>query len=82
MDQIAQSVIKEIATCCGLEVDRVSREAWLAEYGIDSVKSMDMLMDLEDRYEIEITDQEISEMVKVSDVIALMQKKVNVGTPK
>ena len=81
MDQTARSVIQEIATCCGLEPDRVSPEAWLAEYGIDSVKSLDLLMDLEDRYGIEITDQEISEMVKVSDVIALMQKKVKVGIP-
>lgn len=76
MDLLTQSVVDEIAIICGLSSEEVSLEAWLAEYGIDSIKSLDLVMELEDRYNISVTDQEIADVVKVEDVINLIRTKV------
>lgn len=81
MDQIAQSVIAEIAACGGLNSDSVTTDAWLVEYGIDSVNSLELLMGLEDRHDISLSDEEIAEIVTVSDVISIIQKKVAEAIP-
>ena len=81
MDQIAQSIIAEIAACCGLNSDSVTTDAWLVEYGSDSVNSLELLMGLEDRYDISLSDEEIAEIVTVSDVISIIQTKVSEAIP-
>ena len=68
-------VVSEIAMACGLEKTEISKDSWLVEHGIDSVKSIDIIMSLEDKFEISVDDEDMEKIVTVVDVINLVHDK-------
>jgi acyl carrier protein len=65
----------------GIESDKVSYEADLQDdLGLDSLDTVEMTVGLEERFGIEIPDEELEGVKLVSDAVDLIEKKVAVST--
>lgn len=47
----------------------------ISEYDIDSIDMLDFVMAIEDKYDIEFSDDELDEIEKFSDVVSLIESK-------
>ena len=45
--------------------------------GFDSLMVVEFIMDLEDKFDIEINDDEVASIARVKDALNLLEKKVN-----
>jgi acyl carrier protein len=75
------SVIKEHLEGRGIESDDIKLEADLAgDLGLDSLDTVELTLALEQQYDIEIPDEELTDLATVKDAVVLIDKKVSVGT--
>ncbi|MDU5504163.1 MAG: phosphopantetheine-binding protein [Anaerococcus vaginalis] len=60
-----------------LDVDEedIDFEKEITDYGIDSIDMLDFIMAVEDKYDIEFSDDELDEIEKFSDLISLIESK-------
>ena len=65
----------------GIESDKVTFEADLQDdLGLDSLDTVEMTVGLEERFGIEIPDEELDGVTLVGDAVDLIEKKVAVST--
>ena len=75
-EELMQKVTKVIVEKLGVTEDKVKPEAAFAEdLGADSLDQVELVMALEDEFDIEIPDEEAEKLKKVSDVIAYVKSK-------
>ena len=73
--------LKEHLVGRGIESDKVNFEADLQDdLGLDSLDTVEMTVGLEERFSIEIPDEELEGVKLVSDAVDLIEKKVAVST--
>ena len=66
-----EKVKEAIVETLGVDEDKITAEADLAEdLGIDSLDAVELVMSLEEEFDIKIDNEELKNMKKVSDVIA------------
>lgn len=64
----------------GLDREKVVPEAdLLKDLDLDSLDTMELTLGLEQRFSIEIPDQELEGLVTVADAVSLVERKVAVG---
>jgi len=73
---IEDIVVTELARSCGLAKSEIDKDSWLAEFGIDSVRRIEIVMSLEDTLSISIDDEDLERVLKVSDIIDLAEEKI------
>lgn len=76
MTDLKTSIINEVARLCAIETNLIQANKLLLEYGMDSVRTLEMCCFLEDEYDIEIEDDEAAEAQTVDDIIQLVEKKI------
>ena len=54
----------------------VTVDSNIKDLGLDSLGVVDMLMDIEDKYNIEFENEEMTSFVTIRDVIASVEKKL------
>ncbi|MEE8137970.1 MAG: phosphopantetheine-binding protein [Thermoanaerobaculia bacterium] len=70
--QIALQLIAEVA---GADVTTLKPETELvADLGIDSPKALYLLVELEERLEVEVSDEEVEEMKTVGDILDAVER--------
>ncbi|MEM6501237.1 MAG: acyl carrier protein [Cyanobacteria bacterium P01_C01_bin.89] len=71
--------IKEtVAEQLGVEADKVKPEAsFVDDLGADSLDVVEMVMALEEEFEIEIPDEDAEKLVKVQDVVDYVDKSAS-----
>ena len=72
---ISNAIKHEIALVCAIDPATVREDAWLIEYGLDSVRSMDLILALEAHFAIDLPDEELGALTTVGDVIALIRRQ-------
>ena len=73
--------LKEHLVGRGIESDKVTFEADLQDdLGLDSLDTVEMTVGLEERFGIEIPDEELEGVKLVGDAVDLIEKKVAVST--
>jgi len=73
--------LKEHLVGRGIESDKVTFEADLQDdLGLDSLDTVEMTVGLEERFGIEIPDEELDGVTLVGDAVDLIEKKVAVST--
>lgn len=79
--KIATTVIAEIS---GTDADEIQPQMDLvAELGIDSPKALQLLVELEDRLEIEISDEEAAGLDTVGDIYRFLEaRSPEAGSPE
>ncbi|MCH4236213.1 MAG: acyl carrier protein [Bacilli bacterium] len=75
MDDMLAKIEKAFAKT--LKVDEVKPEAELRELGLDSLDLVELMMELEEEFGIEFSNDEMIEFKTVSDVYKSIEKKLN-----
>jgi acyl carrier protein len=75
-EDIVQKITKVIVEKLGVTEDQVKPEAaFIDDLGADSLDQVELVMALEDEFDIEIPDEEAEKLKKVSDVISYVTSK-------
>lgn len=72
---IREELIELVKENLDINVDEIDFEKEITEYDIDSIDMLDFIMAIEDKYDIEFSDDELDEIEKFSDVISLIESK-------
>ncbi len=71
----AEQTKQELAHLCGIDPTLVRDEAWLIEYGLDSMRSLELIMALEEHFDIELPDEAIARVQTVADLVRLIEQQ-------
>lgn len=72
---IFEKVRDIIAEELGIELDDIKLESDLAEdLGADSLDAIELIMEIESQFDIEIADSEATKMKLVSDIVKYLEK--------
>lgn len=64
-----------IVDTLGCAEEKVTMKARLSDdLGIDSLDAVDLIMNIEEDYGVKIPDEELGNLVKISDVLAAIKK--------
>jgi acyl carrier protein len=70
MDEIVHAVLEVIVQKLGIYTDKVALGAsFYEDIGVDSLDVMELMMALEDRFEITIPDEALGEIKTVEDAV-------------
>ncbi|MBS4889491.1 MULTISPECIES: acyl carrier protein [Anaerococcus] len=72
---IREELIELVKENLDINEDEIDFEKEITEYDIDSIDMLDFIMAIEDKYDIEFSDDELDEIEKFSDVISLIESK-------
>lgn len=75
---IAQTVKEIIAKRFGIDAATISDDArFIDDLGADSLDTVELVMTLEEEFDVEITNEEGQEIQVVKDAISFIEKKLN-----
>lgn len=79
MSDIISNKVKEIISDkLGVEIEKVTDEArFVDDFGADSLDTVDLVMALEEEFDIEISNTEGQEIQSVKDAIKFVQTKTS-----
>lgn len=72
-----EKILEIISLQVGMSVDELNSDIVLADIGIDSLSLMKIIMSIENRFDIQIVDEEIVDIQLISDITNLTVKKVS-----
>jgi len=73
-------VLKERLVERGIDGDKVKPEANLVrDLGLDSLDTVEVTMGLEERFNVEIPEEDLENVNTVGDAVGLVEKKMAVG---
>lgn len=72
---IREKLIELVKENLDINEDEIDFEKEITAYDIDSIDMLDFIMAIEDKYDIEFSDDELDEIEKFSDVISLIESK-------
>ncbi len=74
---ISQKLSELIATKTKLNADDIRPDLNLEDSGLDSFARIELIMVIEDAFDIELSDAESANVATVSDIVALIQEKTS-----
>ena len=75
--EILQKMQLVIQEQMGKEDIVLTEETKLDDLGVDSIELMEFIINLEDEFDLEISDDTIDHMVKVADLLDYLSEKLN-----
>lgn len=73
---VAEKVKSIIAEQLGVKIEEVKPEAsFIDDLGADSLDTVELIMALEEQFNVEIPDEDAEKMVKVADAIKYVEEK-------
>ena len=77
--EVEAAVIKVVAEKMGIDEDDISRDTRFTEdLNADSLDTVELIMDLEDEFEIAIGDEEAGKLQTIGDVVEFIVKQKSV----
>ncbi len=77
MSEISEKVAKIIVDQLGVSADEVKPEAsFIEDLGADSLDLTELIMAMEEEFDIEIADDDAQKMQKVQDAISYIEDKL------
>lgn len=73
---IINEVRNELAKFCGIDANKIRNDGLLVEYGMDSVRLVEMCCVIEDHYDIILEDEEVAPVKTVQDIAELILQKM------
>ena len=64
-----------VAEVCAIDVATLKTDRPLLEYGLDSARAMDLLVGLENEFDIRIPDADAAHLRTIDDVVAYVRKQ-------
>lgn len=76
MSEVEKEVIKVVASHLGVEEGKVSLESsFVDDLGADSLDQVELVMALEEKFNVEISDEAAEKIVRVSDAVNFINDK-------
>ena len=75
--EILQKMQLVIQEQMGKEDVVLTEDTKLDDLGVDSIELMEFIINLEDEFDLEISDDTIDHMVKVADLLDYLSEKLN-----
>ena len=72
---IRDELVELVKENLDIDVEEVDFDKEISDCGIDSIDMLDFIMAIEDKYDIEFSDDELDEIEKFSDVVSLIESK-------
>ena len=70
-----EKVKETMVNTLGCDEEKITMEASIADdLGIDSLDAVELVMALEEQFDIKIPDEELGKMKKVSDIVGCIEK--------
>jgi acyl carrier protein len=79
--EVEQQVIAAIARAKRLSIGEIKLDSTFEELGVDSLDAIELLFELEDRYEIAIPDDEAKSFETVREVVESLNEALAERTP-
>ena len=77
-EELLKKITAFVVEKLGVKPEDVTREAsFVNDLGADSLDRVELVMALEDEFDIEILDEDAEKFIKVSDVLSYIQNKLN-----
>lgn len=77
-DEIRNKVVETITSQLGVTEAEVTDEAkFIEDLGADSLDTVELIMELEDEFDLEIPDEEAESITSVIKVIEYIESKLN-----
>ena len=73
---ILEKLKEIIADHSGEEADTITAETKFADLGIDSLTTVEILMDIEDEFGVEVPDEILDKLVTVKDVVDYIEENM------
>jgi acyl carrier protein len=77
MTSIEDEITLLVARACGVDPKHIRVDRSLIEYGLDSVRAIDLLISLETSFGIEIPDQDVKSLKSVKDVAGYIRGRTD-----
>lgn len=72
---IEQRVIRCISSSTGIPVSEIAADSHLeSDLGLDSLDRVSVVMDVEDEFYVELTDEALEKVATVRDLVALLDE--------
>ncbi len=83
MSDIAREVIAQIAAVLGAPAERVTRDASLErDLGADSLDSVTLVLAIEDRFAIDLPDEELGPLRTVQQLVECVELAIAMANPR
>ena len=69
-EEVRKFVRSEVAKILVRSPHKIENTTPLIEYGLDSLQAMDIVLCVEDKYGLEIEDEEVADLRSVDDIVA------------
>ena len=77
MSDIQERVIKMVAEQLGVKEDDVkTTSSFVEDLGADSLDTVELIMALEEEFDITVEEEELEGVTKVADAVALVESKL------
>jgi acyl carrier protein len=82
MSDIAREVIAQIAAVLGAPIEHITRDTLLArDLGADSLASVALVLAIEDRFSIDLPDEEVEQLQTVQQLVEYVELAVAMANP-
>ena len=72
---LEERIIKIVAYHEGIEPEKISLDMALVDVGLDSLDSVELIMQFEEEFGIEIPDEDAEKMITVGAIVKYIQDK-------
>lgn len=76
MTELEQEIVNIIAEETGIDKNEIGLNSNLYDLGIDSLSSLEILVALENRYKIEIPENELKNLDGVKEIVLIVSEKL------
>jgi acyl carrier protein len=76
MSELKAAIAVMVSEGCGLARKSVQMDRPLVEYGLDSVRAIDLLISIEEHFGISIPDESARYLRTVNDIAAYLQERM------
>jgi len=81
-DLVTKKILNIVATQLGKKVEDLTLESTFDDLGADSLDVVEIVLTFEDEFNIELPDDEASDVNTIGDAVALLTKVVNTAQAK
>jgi acyl carrier protein len=73
---VLETVTKTIAELCSMDEAKVNPHRDMLEYGMDSARAIDLIVTLEDKFDIEISDEMMMGLRTGNDIVMALEQLI------
>jgi acyl carrier protein len=77
MNNLEREIIDAIAELNGIDREKIKSDSVLSSLGIDSLSALEILVALEEKYDIEIPDNELKNVNSITEIISIVSRNLD-----